>query len=85
MPARAELLTDLSPGTYIVGRDISPGMYGGQAGDDILDSCYWERLSGVRGTLDDILANDGPTGQYFIEVLPSDFAFKVSCEVQKVE
>ena len=82
VPARDEFLTVLSPGTYLVGRDIEAGVYRGKAGDDILESCYWARLSNVSGN-DDVLANDNATGQYFVEVLPTDFALKVGCEVEK--
>ena len=46
------------PGTYRVGSDIQPGTYAGKAGTNILDSCYWARLSGVSGASSDILAND---------------------------
>jgi hypothetical protein len=84
VPARDEFLTVLPPGTYLVGRDIEAGTYRGMAGDVVLESCYWARLSNVSGD-DDILANDNATGQYFIEVLPTDFALKVGCEVEKVE
>lgn len=85
VPARDELLTVLPPGTYLVGRDIEPGTYRGEAGEDILDSCYWARLAGVSGDMDELLANDNATGQYFIEVQPSDFALNVGCEVEKVQ
>lgn len=84
VPARDEFLTTLAPGTYIVGRDIEAGTFRGEAGEDILESCYWARLRNVSGQ-NDILANDNAIGQYFVEVLPSDFALKVGCEVQKVE
>lgn len=85
VPARETLLTVLPPGMYLVGRDIGPGMYRGVAGEDVLGSCYWARLSGVSGELDEVLANDNATGQYYIEVQPGDFALEVSCEVEKVE
>ncbi len=84
VPARDEYLKELSAGTYIVGRDIEPGLYQGEAGTDFLDSCYWARLSNVSGK-NDILANDNATGKFYIEVLPSDFALKVSCQVIYVE
>jgi hypothetical protein len=83
VPARDEMLTVLSPGTYLVGRDIEAGTYRGKAGSDILESCYWARLRNVNGEKD-VLANDNATGQYFIEVRPTDFALKVGCEVEKV-
>jgi hypothetical protein len=85
VPARETLLTVLQPGMYLVGRDIGPGMYRGTAGADVLASCYWARLSGVTGELDQVLANGNATGQYYIEVQPGDFALEVACEVEKVQ
>ena len=84
VPAREEFLTTLLPGIYLVGRDIEAGTFRGEGGEDILESCYWARLTNVNGD-DAIIANDNATGQYFIEVLPTDFALKVACEVEKVE
>ena len=43
-----------SDGTYQVGVDVSPGTWRSTGGD----TCYWERLSGFSGTLDDVIAND---------------------------
>src|SRR5690606_11028225 len=43
----------IKDGTHRVNTDIQPGVYRAPGGD----RCYWERLSGFRGTLDDILAN----------------------------
>ena len=40
-------------GTWAVGTDLEPGTYASAGGD----SCYWARLSGFGGTIDDILAN----------------------------
>ena len=82
--ARSEYLTIVPTGTYLVGRDIGPGLYRGQAGTDLLESCYWARLSNLSGN-DDILANDNAQGTYFVEVLPSDFALQFECQVEKVE
>jgi hypothetical protein len=84
VPAREEFLSSLTPGTYLIDRDIEAGIYRGEAGTDILESCYWARLSSVSGE-DDILANDNATGQFFIEVLPSDFALQVGCQVEKTQ
>jgi len=36
----------------------------------------------VTGELDDLIANDNAEGQYFVEVLPTDFALRVGCEVE---
>jgi len=84
VPQRGEFLTKLPSGIYIIGRDIEPGIFKGEAGADFLESCYWARLSNVSG-INNILANNNATGQFFIEVLPTDFALQVRCEVNKVE
>jgi tetratricopeptide (TPR) repeat protein len=70
-------------GTYIVGKDIQPGTYKGQAGSDVMHSCYWARLSNLSGE-DDILANDNSMGQYYVEVVKGDYAFKTDCELIRV-
>ena len=87
---RAEIPADsnpaqIDPGTYLVGRDIQPGLYRGQAGTDILDSCYWGRLSNVSGELDGLLANDNATGQYFVEVAGTDFALTTGCALEFIQ
>jgi hypothetical protein len=71
-------------GTYLVGYDIQPGTYKGQAGSDVGGSCYWERLLSVSGDFDSILANDNATGQFYVQVLPSDFALKTACQLEWV-
>jgi hypothetical protein len=74
----------ITTGTYLVGYDIQPGTYKGQAGSDAGSSCYWERLQSVAGGFDAILANDNATGQFYVQVLPSDFALKTGCELNWV-
>ena len=81
VPAPAEFETALGPGMYIVGRDIQEGLYRGEAGTDFSDSCYWARLSGLAGGLNTILANGNETGQFFIQVLATDVALDVGCDV----
>ena len=71
----------LGPGTYQVGIDIQPGIYAGKTGTGILDSCYWERLSGVSGEFSDIIANNYEVGQFYVEILPTDKYFKVDCDI----
>jgi len=71
----------LRSGTYIVGTDIQSGIYRGEAGYDIFDSCYWARLKDMSGTLDAIIANDNSIGQFYVEVVESDRAFEVRCKV----
>ena len=75
--------TKLPPGMYLVGRDIAPGLYRGQAPRG--DWCYWERLSSATGEFHSILANDNAEGQFFVSVAPSDFAVRFGCPVEKVE
>jgi len=74
----------ITTGTYLIGYDIQPGTYKGQAGSDAVSSCYWERLQSVAGGFDAILANDNATGQFYVQVLPSDFAVKTGCELSWV-
>lgn len=60
-------------GTKLVGKDIEPGTYRSNGGS----MCYWARLAGLSGGLEDILANDfGSGGQQVVEILPTDMAFK---------
>ena len=80
-PAVSGLLTDLDPGAYLVGRDIQSGLYSGEAGTGALNTCYWERLSGVSGDSTAIIANDNASGRYFVQVSPSDFAVTFRCAV----
>jgi hypothetical protein len=68
----------IPPGSYLVNLDIQPGIYKGEAGADIMESCYWARLSNFSGD-DDILDNDNATGQYYIEVQPGDFGLYTAC------
>ena len=71
----------IRPGTYAVGQDIDPGTYVGIAGTGVLDTCYWARLQGVSGALDDILANDNAIGQFYIEVLEGDGYLETHCQI----
>lgn len=69
------------PGTYLVGTEIQPGIYKGNTGERILDSCYWERLKDLSGNSDAILANDNSIGQFYIELLAGDYAIITRCEL----
>lgn len=74
----------IKQGMYLIGRDIQAGTYKGQAGNDVSESCYWERLSDVAGELDSIIANDNAVGQYYVQVDASDFALSTACELERV-
>jgi hypothetical protein len=64
--------TTFSDGMYLVGTDIPAGTY---RNSDSSSGCYWERLSGLSGDLDDIIANDFTTARSIVTIAPSDYAF----------
>jgi hypothetical protein len=59
-------------GTYVVGEDIQPGTYRGEASP----GCYWARLASLDTS--DIIDNQNADGPVVIEVLPSDKALELS-------
>lgn len=63
-------------GTWLVGQDVKAGTYRAKPGPD--DNCYWARLKGTSGELDDILANGNPTGPTVVTIRSSDKAFETS-------
>jgi len=65
-------------GVYAVGADVQPGSYrtsGPEAGRLF---CYWARLSGFGGSLDEIIANDNSGGPTVVTISPSDIGFESS-------
>lgn len=71
-PSQAGPKTTFGPGTWKVGTDIAPGTY--KASGDL---CYWARLSGFSGQLDDIIANgNGTGGQIIVTISEDDVAFE---------
>jgi hypothetical protein len=58
--------------TYRVGVDLPPGIYRSSGGA----TCYWARLSGFGGSLDEIIANDMPTGPPIVDVKSTDVGFE---------
>ncbi|MDD2282610.1 MAG: cell wall-binding repeat-containing protein [Eubacteriales bacterium] len=71
-PSSEEPPAVISPGTWLVGKDIEPGIY---RSDGTI--YYWARLSGLSGELDDILANDAfPSSPVYVEIKASDHAFE---------
>ena len=63
----------------------APGTYHGKAGSDVLDSCYWARLSGLSGDFDDIIANENANGSYYMTVASTDFALTTGCDLELAE
>lgn len=58
-------------GKWVLGTHIVPGTYRAPGGE----TCYWERLSGLSGTIDHVIANDLPSGQAVVEIAGDDLAF----------
>jgi hypothetical protein len=54
-----------------VNRDIPAGTYRVSNAQD----CYWARVSGFSGDIDEILANDIASGTVTVTVEPTDFGF----------
>jgi hypothetical protein len=69
--AGPDVSSSFSDGMYLVGSDIQPGTYVSTGAS----GCYWERLSSLTGDFETILANDNPSGQTYVEILPTDVAF----------
>ncbi len=63
--------TGFGDGTYLVGQQIAAGRYQAAGGS----GCYWERLSGFGGTLDEIIANDFDTTGPIVSIAASDVGF----------
>jgi hypothetical protein len=63
--------TTFEDGAFIVGTDIEPGTYKSSGGD----GCYYARLRGFGGTIDDIIANANPTGAAIVAIKASDKGF----------
>ena len=80
-PIPDEHPTKIEQGTYLIGRDISPGTYAGKAGIDGSDWCSWKRLSGVTGDSDDVIAIEIEQGQFYVTIEATDYAFTTACEL----
>ena len=69
--AIAQPARSFGPGTHLVGSDIEPGLYRSEG-----EVTYFERLSGLSGEFDDIIANEGRSeGPVLIEIKATDVAF----------
>lgn len=76
LPAPAPVV--LRPGTLVVGSNVAPGRYVANA----RSGCYWERLRGFSGNIDDVLANDfqGFSGRAIVDILPTDAGFRFDAD-----
>ena len=68
-------VTTFGPGTHTVGSDIPAGIY---RNADFSDGCYWERLSGFSGELEDIIANAFTNVGQIVEIKTSDAGFNAT-------
>ncbi len=66
--------TTFSDGMYIVGTDITPGTYK-NTGDQ---GCYYARLRGFGGTIDDIIANNNVDAVTIVTIAASDKGFQAT-------
>ena len=71
----------IESGVYEVGVNIQPGVYRLFAPD----RCYWARLAGFTGGLDDIIANGNHSGYFIVEVRPRDAGFELGCDAVEVD
>jgi hypothetical protein len=74
-PTNPSPRTRFGAGQYRVGDDIAAGRYF----TAVTDGCYWERQSGLSGTLLDVVANDFvdySAPQYILDILGSDVGFE---------
>ena len=56
---------------WVLDIHVEAGRYEAPGGE----TCYWERLSGFNGDLNNIIANDLPIGGAIVEISASDAAF----------
>jgi hypothetical protein len=73
-PVTTSPVAPFGDGTFIVGTDVAPGLWRSQGGT----SCYWERLRGFGGTLDDITANENAGASGLVQISESDKGFSSS-------
>lgn len=66
--------TGFGDGTYVVGQDVQPGTYRTEGGE----FCYLARLSGLGGTIDEIITNDNGSGPQIVAIAPTDVGFETS-------
>lgn len=68
----------IAAGTWLVGDDVEPGTYRtpGANPDEPSGMCYWSRLSGLSGELDDVITNGLPDGPAVVTIAPGDAAFQ---------
>ena len=71
-PAPTSTFAAFGDGDHIVGTDIQAGTYRVR---EPAAFCYWERLSGFGGSLDEIIANGTGGGFFTVTIAASDAGF----------
>ena len=79
----SEAARGIGPETHLVGTDIAPGVYVGQAPEGVL--CTWRRLNSLRGDAESIIAVDEHQGQFYVELLADDLAFETNCLLSPIK
>ena len=66
-------------GFWLVSQEVSTGLWKNQPADT---GCYWERLSGFGGELDDVIANDFVSGtdSVLVQIQGTDVGFYADSE-----
>jgi hypothetical protein len=64
-------LPSFGAGTFAVGAQVAPGRWRSDGGN----LCYWERLSGLGGELDELADSAGVVGPTEVVLAPTDVAF----------
>ncbi len=72
LAATASPTDPFGEGIYQVGVDIAAGTW---VNDGVGDLCYWARLSGFGGDLNEIIATDNREGQHIVIIEVGDSGF----------
>jgi hypothetical protein len=69
----AEHAKAFNDGIFVVNKDIAPGTYRAPG----TEGCYFERLKGFGGNLDDVISNgNSDSSQVVVTIQPTDMGFK---------
>jgi hypothetical protein len=64
----------LTDGVWSIGDEMAPGTWSAT----FTGTCYWERVRGFGGTLDEIIANEIETSSAIVQISSSDVGFATS-------
>jgi hypothetical protein len=71
LPYNAKTPLSISEGVWSIGDEMQAGTWSAT----FTTACYWARLSGFGGTLDEILANANPTSWAIVQIQQGDVGF----------